>query len=79
MIFLTKAKKKYQRIHRFGETQTTVLDISKTFNRVWHKAFLSKMNFIGICPKLLGWIKSFPSEEIISLATFNASVLTQKT
>ena len=44
------------------ETRTVVLDISKAFDRMWHKGVLHKLSSYGICGYVLGIIKSFLSD-----------------
>lgn len=52
-------------IHNFGESLSVALDISKAFDRVWHKALLSKMRSFGICQELLEWTESFLTDRSI--------------
>ncbi len=42
----------------FGETFAVTLDISKAFDRVWHKSFLSKLPSYGFYPSLCIFISS---------------------
>ena len=44
------------------EVRTVFFDISKAFDRVWHKGLLYKIEQMGICGDLLQWIKSYLSE-----------------
>ncbi len=37
-------------LSRFGETFSVALDISKAFDRVWHKSLLSKLPSFGFIP-----------------------------
>jgi hypothetical protein len=37
------------------------LDISKTFDKVWHEGLISKLKFIGIKGTLLKWLESYLS------------------
>jgi len=37
------------------------LDVSKAFDRVWHRGLLVKLNQLGICDPFLSWIKSYLS------------------
>ncbi len=46
---------------RFDETFSLVLDISKTFDRVWDKSLLSKQPSFGFYPSLCSFISSFLS------------------
>ncbi len=43
----------------FGETFAVALDISKAFDRVWHKALLSKLPSYGCYPALCSFLSSF--------------------
>ena len=38
-------------------------DISKAFDRVWHKGLLRKLISIGIRGSLLSWVKNYLSEK----------------
>ncbi len=51
---------------RFGETFAVALDISKPFDRVWHKALLSKLPSYGFYPALCSFLSSFLSGRSIS-------------
>ena len=42
------------------------LDISKAFNRVWHKALIFKLPFYGFYPSLCNFIPSFISDRFIA-------------
>jgi hypothetical protein len=42
-------------------TQAVYLDITKAFDRVWHKGLLSKLNAIGIRGNLLKWLQDYLS------------------
>ena len=50
----------------FGETFAVALDISKAFDRVWHKSLLSKLPSFGFYPSLCTFISSFLSGRSIS-------------
>ncbi len=50
----------------FGETLSVALDLSKAFDRVWHKSLLSKLLFFGFYPSLCSFISSFLSGRSIS-------------
>ena len=43
----------------YGETFVVALDISKAFDRVWHKSLLSKLPSFGFSPPLCFLISSF--------------------
>ena len=48
-------------IDKGREIRTVALDISKAFDRVWHKDLLHKLSSYGISSDVLGIIKSFLS------------------
>ncbi len=48
-------------LNRFGETFAVALDISKAFDRVYHKALLSKLPSYGLYPALCSFLSSFLS------------------
>ena len=50
----------------FGETFAGALDISKAFDRVWHKALISKLPSYGFYPSLCNFISSFLSDRSIA-------------
>ena len=50
-----------------GESRVIFLDISKAFNRVWHKGFLAKLPMFGLHPTLIKWIGSFLSDKSIAV------------
>ncbi len=50
----------------FDETFAVALDMSKAFDRVWHKSFLSKLPSFGFYPSLCTFISSFLSGQSIS-------------
>ena len=45
----------YDAFERGKEVRMVYLDISKAFDRVWHKGLLLKLKTIGIRDPLLGW------------------------
>ncbi len=49
-----------------GETFAVALDISKAFDRVWHKSLLSKLPSYGFYPSICTFISSFLSGQSIS-------------
>ncbi len=53
-------------LSRFGETFAVAFDISKAFDRVWHKSLLSKLPSYGFYPSLCTFISSFLSGRSIS-------------
>ena len=46
-------------LDKFGESVAVSLDISKAFDRVWHKALISKLSAYGLPSKLCDWLCSF--------------------
>ncbi len=54
------------RFQCFGETFAVALDISKAFDRVWHKSLLSKLPSYGFYPSLCTFISCFLSGRPIS-------------
>ena len=50
----------------YGESFVIALDISKAFDRVWHKALISKLPRYGFTPLICQLISSFLSERSIS-------------
>ncbi len=57
-------------LSRFIETFSVALDISKAFDRVWHKSLLSKPPSFGFYPSLCSFISSFPSDCSLLLDTY---------
>ncbi len=51
---------------RFGETFAVALDISKAFDRVWHKALLSKLPSYRFYSALCSFVSSFLSGRSIA-------------
>ena len=47
--------------NRPGATRALTLDISKTFNRVWHAVLLHKLKSYGILSQIFGLVSSFLS------------------
>ena len=45
--------------NRSGATRAVALDISKTFNRVWHAGLLHRLKAYGISSQVFGLISSF--------------------
>ncbi len=50
----------------FGESRAVALDISKAFDRVWHKSLLAKLKTFGLTP-LSDWICSFLTNRSIAV------------
>ena len=57
----------------FGESFVVALDISKAFDRVWHKALLAKLPSFGFTPSLTKLIASFLSDRSISVVVDGAT------
>ncbi|CAG5046898.1 unnamed protein product [Parnassius apollo] len=56
-----------------GEALAVSLDIAKAFDRVWHKALLSKLPSYGLPEKLCDWITSFLADRSIKVVVDGAS------
>ena len=50
-----------------GESRVISLDISKAFDRVWHKGLLAKLPMFGLHHILINWIGSFLSERSLTV------------
>ena len=50
-----------------GESRVISVDISKAFDRVWHKGLLAKLPMFGLHHALINWIGSFLSERSIAV------------
>ena len=50
----------------FGETLAVASVISKVFDRVWHRALISKLPFFGFYPSLCSFISNFLSDSLIT-------------
>ena len=57
----------------FGESFVVALDISKAFDRVWHKALLAKLPAYGFTPSFCKLISSFLSNHFISVVVDGAT------
>ncbi|CAK1583471.1 unnamed protein product [Parnassius mnemosyne] len=55
-----------------GEALAISLDIAKAFDRVWHKALLSKLPSYGLPEKLCNWITSFLADRSIKVVVDGA-------
>ena len=60
-------------LRNFGESYVVALDISKAFDRVWHKALLAKLPSYGFTPPLCNLISSFLSDRFISVVVDGAT------
>ncbi len=52
----------YQALERGHEVRVVFLDISKAFDKVWHKGLLAKLKSVGINGSLLQWFESYISD-----------------
>ena len=52
-------------LESYGESRVISLDISKAFDRVWHKGLLAKLPMFGLHHTLINWIGSFLSDRSI--------------
>ena len=50
-----------------GESRVISVDISKAFDRVWHKGLLAKLPMFGLHHTLINWIGSFLSDRSIAV------------
>ena len=57
----------------FGESFVVALDISKAFDRVWHKALLAKLPAYGFTPSFCKLISSFLSNRFMSVVVDGAN------
>ena len=60
-------------LRNFGESFVVTLDISKAFDRVWHKALLAKLPAYGFTPSFCKLIFSFLSNRFISVVVDGAT------
>ena len=60
LIFVVN--KIYQALEKGNEVCAVFLDISKAFDKVWHKGLLAKLKSIGINGPLLQWFESYLTE-----------------
>ena len=60
-------------LRNFGEPFVVALDISKAFDRVWHKALLAKLPAFGFTPSFCKLISSFLSNRFISVVVDGAT------
>ena len=54
-------------LESYGESRVISLDISKAFDRIWHKGFLAKLPMFGLHHTLIKWISSFLSDRSIAI------------
>ena len=50
-----------------GESRVISLDISRAFDRIWHKGLLAKLPMFGLHHTLINWIGSFLSDRSIAV------------
>ena len=55
-------------LESYGGSRVISLDISKVFDRVWHKGLLAKLPMFGLHNNLIKWIASFLSERSIAIS-----------
>ena len=55
------------------EVRVVFCDISKAFDRVWHKGLIYKLKSIGIEGKLLTWVENYLHERKQRVVIFNKS------
>ena len=60
-------------LRNFGESFVVALDISKAFDRVWHKALLAKLPAYDFTPSFCKLISSFLSHHFISVVVDGAT------
>ena len=60
-------------LKNFGKSFVVALDISKAFDRVWHKALLAKLPAYGFTPSFCKLISSFLSNRFISVVVDGAT------
>ena len=54
-------------LESYGESRGISLDISKAFDRVWHKGLLAKLPMFGLQYTFIKWISSFLSDRPIAI------------
>ena len=52
----------YEALEQGKEVRMVFLDISKAFDKVWHKGLFRKLESLGVRDPLLKWTKSYLSE-----------------
>lgn len=66
------AHKWAEAIENGGEALAVSLDVAKAFDRVWHKALLSKLPSYGIPESLCKWVASFLTDRSIKVVVDGA-------
>ena len=54
----------YEALEQGKEARMVFLDISKAFDKVWHKGLLRKLESLGVRDPLLKWIRSYLSDRM---------------
>jgi hypothetical protein len=54
----------YEALEQGKEVCMIFLDISKAFDKVWHKGLLGKLESVGVRDPLLKWIRSYLSDSM---------------
>ena len=57
----------FSALESYGESRVISLDISKAFDRVWHKGLLAKLPMFGLHHTLTTWISSFLPDRSIAI------------
>jgi hypothetical protein len=52
----------YHALEQGKEVRIVFLDMSKAFDKIWHKGLLYKLEVIGIQDPLLSWLKFIKSK-----------------
>jgi hypothetical protein len=59
LILITLTHKIYEALEQGKEVRIVFLDISKAFDKVWHKGLLYKLDRLGVRDPLLKWFKTY--------------------
>ena len=54
-------------LESYSESRVISLDLSKAFDRVWHKGLLAKLQMFGLHHTFIKWISSFLSDRSIAI------------
>ncbi len=70
----------YQCVDEGDEMVAVFLDLSKAFDKVWHKGLLYKIEHIGVCGKLLDLVTSYLSnrKQMVSISGCTSSLTNLK-
>ena len=66
-ILTVVSERMYHTLDKAGEARAVALDISKAFDKVWHKGLLLKIRSYGITGQLLNIIRSFLNKRKIQV------------